>query len=151
MTFFDEITTGLDFETRVTLMAKIEEWYKNNESSLCIVSHYYSELKTLTNKLLILEKGQVAAFGKTNELFQQFCGKVLIVADNNERNRLLAKDLQQAAAPEHLLAFPCNNTDDEIRIVTKFSQHNVDYKRTSDDIEILFANAIKQMKMRAEK
>jgi len=146
ITFFDEVTSGLDFETRETLMAKIEEWYKNSDSSLCIVSHYYDELKALTDKLLILEKGRVAAFGKTTELFEQFCGKVLIVVDNNEENRLLTKHLPQIAAPEHLLAFPCNGTDDEIRIVTTLSQKNVDYKRASNDIEILFASAIKQVR-----
>lgn len=146
ITFFDEITSGLDFETREALMAKVEEWYRNSERSLCIVSHYYDELKALTDKLLILEKGRMVAFGKTTELFERFCGKVLIVVDKNEETQLLTADFPQVAAPEHLLAFPCNNTDDEIRIVTTLSQHNVDYKRASNDIEILFASAIRQMR-----
>ena len=146
ITFFDEITSGLDFETREALMAKIKEWYRYSESSLCIVSHYYDELKALTDKLLILEKGRMVAFGKTTELFERFCGKVLIIVDKNEETQLLTADLPQVAAPEHLLAFPCNNTDDEIRIVTTLSQHNVDYKRASNDIEILFASAIRQMR-----
>jgi len=151
ITFFDEVTSGLDFETRETLMAKIEEWYKDSDSSLCIVSHYYDELKALTDKLLILEKGRVVAFGKTTELFERFCGKVLIVADNNEANRLLTGDLPQVAAPEHLLAFPCNSADDELHIVTTLSRQGVDYKRASSDIEILFASAIRQMRQGADK
>lgn len=146
VTFFDEVTSGLDFETRVTLMAKIEAWYKDSGSSLCIVSHYYDELKALTDKLLILEKGEVAAFGKTTELFERFCGKVLIVADNSEENRLLTRDLPRVAAPEHLLAFPCGGADDELRIAAALSRRNVDYKRVSKDIEILFASALAQMR-----
>ena len=146
ITFFDEITSGLDFETREILMAKIKEWYKNSGNSLCMVTHYYDELNNLTDKLLILDKGRVVAFGKTSELFEKYCGKVLIVADNNEKNSLLTKNFVQAAAPEHLLAFSCANVDDEIRIATTLSTHNVDYKRISNDIEILYANAMAQIK-----
>jgi len=145
ITFFDEVTSGLDFETREALMAKIREWYMNSDSSLCMVTHYYDELKAMTDKLLILEKGHVAAFGKTTELFERYCGKVLIMVNNNEKNRLLTKDFPQSVAPEHLLAFPCNSIDDEIRIITKLSGHNIDYERTSNDIKILFASVIRQM------
>jgi ABC-2 type transport system ATP-binding protein len=147
ITFFDEITSGLDFETRETLMVKIQEWYKNSDNSLCVVTHYYDELNNLTDKLLILEKGQVVVFGKTSELFERYCGKVLIVVSNNEKNRLLTGDFSKAAAPEHLLAFSCDSFDDEIRIVTALSKHNIDYKRISNDIEILYANAIAQMRI----
>jgi len=145
ITFFDEVTSGLDFETREALMAKIREWYRNSDSSLCIVTHYYDELRAMTDKLLILEKGRVAAFGKTTELFERFCGKMLIIVNNNENNRLITKDFPQSIAPEHLLAFPCNSIDDEIRMVTKLSQHNIDYERTSNDIKILFASVIRQI------
>ena len=146
ITFFDEITSGLDFETREILMGKIKEWYKNADSALCMVTHYYDELNNLTDKLLILEKGKVVAFGKTCALFERYCGKVLIVTDNNEKNSLLTKGFAQAEAPPHLLAFSCDSIEDEIGIVTTLSTHNVDYKRVSNDIEILYANAIKQMK-----
>jgi ABC-2 type transport system ATP-binding protein len=144
ITFFDEVTSGLDFETRKKLMSKIVEWYQGNENSLCIISHYYDELDALTDKLLILEKGHVVAFGKTSDLFEQYCGKAVIIADNNEKNRSLTETLPRVAAPEHLLAFPCNDKEDEIRVVTELSRNNVNYKRSSNDIEILFANAVKQ-------
>lgn len=146
ITFFDEVTSGLDFETRQRLMSKIAEWYRNNDNSLCIISHYYDELNALTDKLLILEKGRVVAFGKTSELFERYCGKVVIVVDNNEKNRSLTKALPRIEAPEHLLAFPCNSTEEEIRIVTELSHNNVNYKRSTNDIEILFANAVGQMR-----
>ena len=146
ITFLDEVTSGLDFETRQRLMSKIAEWYRNNDNSLCIISHYYDELNALTDKLLILDKGHVVAFGKTSELFERYCGKVVIVVDNDEKNRSLTKALPQIVAPEHLLAFPCNSTDDEIRIVTELSHNNVNYKRSTNDIEILFANAVGQMR-----
>jgi len=146
ITFFDEVTSGLDFETRDALMSKIVEWYKNTDSALGIVSHYYDELKALTDKLLIIEKGRVAAFGKTAELFERFCGKVIIIIDNSEKNRQITANFPQTAAPDHLLAFPCSNTADEIGIVTKLSENNVNYKRSSSDLEVLFASAVKHMR-----
>jgi len=144
ITFFDEVTSGLDFETRKKLMAKISQWYENNENALCIISHYYDELDALTNKLLILENGEVIAFGKTSELFERFCGKSIIVIDNNEKNRALTEGLNKIEAPEHLIAFPCIDSDAEISIVTNLSHNDVNYKRSDNDIEILFVNAIKQ-------
>ncbi len=70
LTLFDEVTSGLDFETRQKLMDKICEWYDAKLSStFCIVSHYYDELERLVNKLLILEKGNVVAYGKTQTSF----------------------------------------------------------------------------------
>jgi ABC-2 type transport system ATP-binding protein len=136
--FFDFITSGLDFETREELMAKIREWYKYSENSLCIVTHYYDELKAMTNKLLILEKGRVATFGRTTELFEWFCGKTLIIVNNNEENKLLTKEFPQSAAPEHLLVLPFNSIDDEIRTVTKFSAHNIDLDRDLFRSEFIF-------------
>jgi ABC-2 type transport system ATP-binding protein len=147
ITFLDEITSGLDFETRETLMVKIKKWYEKADNTLCIVTHYYDELKALTDKLLILEKGKVVAFGNTHELFEQYCGKILIVIENNNANNLVTKDFVKTSAPEHLLAFSCNGLDDEIRIVSTLSERNIDYKRVSCDIEILFASAIKKYKM----
>lgn len=144
ITFFDEVTSGLDFETRKKLMAKIIEWYKNSENALCIISHYYDELDALTDKLLILEKGGVVAFGKTSELFERYCGKAVIVVDNNEKNRTLTEGLNKIESPDHLLAFPCKNSEAEISIVTELSRNNVNYKRSDNDIEILFVNAVKQ-------
>ena len=143
ITFFDEITSGLDFETRETLMVKIKEWYKNSDNSLCVVTHYYDELRNLTDKILILDKGKVVAYGKTLDLFERYCGKVLFVVDNNETNNLLIRDFRQVTSPKHLLAFSCSSVDDEIRIATTLSGQNIDYKRISNDIELLFAGAIK--------
>ncbi|MDE6977902.1 MAG: ATP-binding cassette domain-containing protein, partial [Lachnospiraceae bacterium] len=41
LTFYDEVTSGLDFETRQRLMEKMAEWYRDKENTLVVVSHYY--------------------------------------------------------------------------------------------------------------
>ena len=52
LVFFDEVTSGLDFETRQKLMTKMCQWYQDKNTTLCIVSHYYEELEQLVEKLI---------------------------------------------------------------------------------------------------
>ena len=61
-------------------MGKLSAWYKDkNDHTLFIVSHYYEELEMLADKLLILDKGQVVDFGRTDELFRKYCGKSIFI------------------------------------------------------------------------
>lgn len=144
LTFYDEVTSGLDFETRQKLVEKLVSWYQDKEAGLCIVSHYYEELEQLTNKLLILEQGKVIAFGDKEELFKKYCGRAIIVIDNNEKNELLTKNYAKLAAPKHLIALACNTQELESEITALFIQNNVNYKRSNHDIEMIFMNAKEQ-------
>ena len=141
LTFYDEVTSGLDFETRQKLMEKLANWYRNKNSSLCIVSHYYEELENLVDKLLILNKGRVVAYGKTEELFRIYCGRAVIILDNTPENENLVKNHKRLAAPAHLIALSCDNESDEREITSRLLAHNKNYKRSSRDIEILSINA----------
>ena len=70
LTFYDEVTSGLDFETRQRLVEKLVEWYRGKRESFLMVSHYYEELDQLAQKLLILDKGLVLDYGPKEELWQ---------------------------------------------------------------------------------
>lgn len=144
LTFFDEVTSGLDFETRQQLMSKINDWYRDSTATVCIVSHYYDELETLTNKLLLLEKGQVVAFGGKDELFTKYCGYSTIIIDNTPEHQAIFTAFDRLEAPEHLLAFACKNLDEEAAVVDVCIRHNVNFKRSNNDIEIMTMNAKKK-------
>ena len=141
LTFYDEVTSGLDFETRQKLMKKLAEWYKGKDNALVVVSHYYEELEQLADKILILEKGQVVDFGKRDELFQKYCGNAIIILENTELNQRLTKDLKKLDAPGHLLAISCRESGEEERFISLLIQHNVNFKRSNNDIEIMSINA----------
>lgn len=141
LTFYDEVTSGLDFETRQKLMEKLAAWYRNKNSSLCIVSHYYDELELLADKLLILDKGKVIAYGKREELFRRYCGRAVIILDHSPENEALAKDYKRLASPAHLIALSCETEADEKELTACLLAHNLNYKRSSRDIEILSVNA----------
>lgn len=141
LVFFDEVTSGLDFETRQRLMSKLVDWYRDKNTTLCIVSHYYEELEQLVNKLLILEKGQVVDFGIKEELFRKYCGKTVITLDNTPGNNSLTNDLPKLKAPNHLLALSCQNEQAEKEITEILIQKDINFRRSNDNIEIMSINA----------
>lgn len=141
LVFFDEVTTGLDFETRQRLMEKMVDWYKEKDTTICIVSHYYEELEQLVDKLLILEAGKVVDFDKKEVLFHKYCGKTVITLENNNQNRNLVLDFPQLKASSHVIALSCKDMETEKRITDILIRENVNFKRSNCDIEIMFMNA----------
>ena len=141
LTFYDEVTSGLDFETRQKLVEKLVDWYKEKDSALCIVSHYYEELEQLASKLLILDKGRVIDYGKKEELFRKYCGRSVLVIEYSEENEKLTEAYKKLASPLHLIAVSCENEEQEKEITAVFLEENINYKRSNSDIEIMYINA----------
>jgi len=141
LTFYDEVTSGLDFETRQKLVEKMVSWYRHKNSSLCIVSHYYEELEQLANKLLILDKGHVVDYGKKEELFRKYCGRAVIILNRSKEKEMLFKDFEKLASPAHLIALSCETEEKEKELTGLLLEHNMDYTRSSTDIEIMYTNA----------
>lgn len=141
LAFYDEVTSGLDFETRQRLMEKLVEWYRDKDDTLVVVSHYYEELEQLVDKLLILDKGAVVAYGSVEELFRTYCGDSILVLENSERNRALTEGFRALKSPAHLLALSCRSRQEEHDIVSLLINNNVNFKRSSKDIEIMSINA----------
>lgn len=150
LTFYDEVTSGLDFETRQKLMEKMVEWYRDKEDSLIIVSHYYEELEQLADKILLLDQGKVIAYGKTQELFRTYCGDAIFIFDNNPVNESLTKGFRALKSPNHLIALACRDKEEERRLLTILVDNDVNFKRSSSDIEIMSINAREQFYGKAQ-
>ena len=45
------------------------------------------------------------------------------------------------AAPDHLLAFSCKDAAEEAFMSSELRHHDIDYRRTSNDIELMTINA----------
>ena len=134
LTFYDEVTSGLDFETRQKLVEKMVTWYRQRDASLCIVSHYYEELEQLANKLLILDKGRVIAYGKKEELFRRYCGRAVIILKHSQEKEALFRPYDRLASPAHLIALPCETEEKERELTDLLLAHNMDYTRSTTDI-----------------
>lgn len=140
-TFYDEVTSGLDFETRQKLVERLVTWYQDKQTGLCIVSHYYEELEQLTNKLLILDQGKVIDFGLKDELFHKYCGRAVLILTNSPENQKLLNGYEFLASPQHLLAIECESTEKEQEIASLLIHHNINFKRSNNDIELMYMNA----------
>ncbi len=141
LTIYDEVTSGLDFETRQRLMDLLSSWYSGSSDTLVIVSHYYEELERLADKLLILDEGKLVDYGKKNELFEKYCGKLVILADRNAFTEKLAALHPTLVGKGDRLAFRCDGDADEERITGALREQNIDYIRTHSDIELTIINA----------
>ena len=144
LTFYDEVTSGLDFETRQKLMEKLVEWYQDKDDSLIIVSHYYEELEQLADKILLLDQGKVVAYGKTEELFKTYCGDAIFILENNHTNINLTDGFRTLQSPNHLIALSCRDKEEEKRLLSLLVDNNVNFKRSNSDIEIMSINAREQ-------
>lgn|SRR5690625_396232 len=145
LTFFDEVTTGLDFETRKNLIQKINSWYKNEKEALVLVTHYYEELEELVNKLLILHRGKVVDYGNSKKLFEKYCGRSVIIYDDNKSFNNL-NDYKHIIAPKNLKAIKVKDEDEEVKIVKQLINNNINFKRTNYDIELIYLNALGDLK-----
>lgn len=141
LTFYDEVTSGLDFETRQKLMEKLVEWYRDKDNTLLVVSHYYEELEQLADKILILDQGKVIAYGKKEQLFQTYCGNAIFIMENEKRNRELTKEFTKLKSPDHLIAISSKSKEEEEKIISLLVSHDVNFKRSNCDIEIMYSNA----------
>lgn len=144
LTFYDEVTSGLDFETRQKLVEKMIEWYQNKDDTLVIISHYYEELEQMADRLLILDQGRVVAYGRKEDLFEAYCGKAVFILDNNTKNQKLSQGIKTLKSTDHQLALSCKNDKEEEELAKVLIKNNVDFKRSHSDIEMIFINAREQ-------
>lgn len=141
VTMMDEVTSGLDFETRQRLMEKLVEWYKARQGTLLITSHYYAELENLATKILYLENGKVVDYGSKEELFARHCGRAVIVFEDGEEAAKIAEEHAALVAPPGQRAVSCGSEAEEYDVVRKLIDANINYRRSNNDIEIMTLNA----------
>ncbi|MDD7266698.1 MAG: ABC transporter ATP-binding protein [Lachnospiraceae bacterium] len=141
LTIFDEVTSGLDYDTRTRLIQLLHDWFRDRDTTLIVVSHYYEELENLVDRLLLLEQGELIAFGNMTELFAQYCGKTAIIMEKTEAAAELCRGYRQLETTPGKLAVRCDDTVTEQRLTTALCQANIDYQRTHRDIELMVTNA----------
>ena len=66
---FDEPTAGLDPKGRETIFKAIYNYRKEHNATVIIVSHSMEDIAAVCDKVLVMNKGEVAHFGTTREVF----------------------------------------------------------------------------------
>lgn len=138
---FDEVTSGLDFETRRRLMSKLVEWYKDKETTLLITSHYYTELENLATKILYLKDGKVVDYGSKEDLFRKYCGNSVLIFEDGGKASEIAKEHKRISSGEGVIALSCTDIAEELEITEKLVRNRINYRRSDNDIELMTINA----------
>lgn len=148
ITILDEVTSGLDFETRQRLMEKLTKWYSlRMGTTLLITSHYYEELENLATKILYLEEGSVVDYGKKEELFKKYCGESVVVFKEGDKAEEIANEHNRIYAPSGSIAVSCKNKDEEVSVCSKLTAADINFRRSNNDIEIMTINAKMRRKL----
>ncbi|MBP3706919.1 MAG: energy-coupling factor transporter ATPase [Clostridia bacterium] len=65
----DEPIAGLDPKGRADVIKMIESYNKAYNATVIIISHNMEDMAVLADKLIVMNKGALAMFGKTDEVF----------------------------------------------------------------------------------
>ena len=81
----DEPTIGLDPQARHLIWERLEE-LRSRGTTMLLTSHYMEEVSRLTNRVLILDEGEIVAQGDPVEMVADLIGsEVFEVADSPEK------------------------------------------------------------------
>ncbi len=66
---FDEPTAGLDPIGRETIFKAIKDYKQKHNATVIVVSHSMEDIAAVTDKVLVMNKGELALFGDTRTVF----------------------------------------------------------------------------------
>jgi len=80
--FIDEVTTGVDAKTRMTIVDFINEYIRNNNATSVFVTHYLEEADKLANRFIFMNEGNIIESGSRKELFLKYKTNKIIRLEN---------------------------------------------------------------------
>src|SRR5699024_5669454 len=112
LVFLDEPTTGLDPQARANLWGHIGELREKTGVTIVLTTHYLDEADALSDRLLVMDEGEIVANGTPASLKARISGDVVTID--------LAKEDQEKAtgAVRHAVELRDVTTTDNSLLVT---------------------------------
>lgn len=142
LTCFDELSTGLDFETRQQLMGKIKAWYAEKSATILMITHYFDELEALANQLLIIEQGKMLAYGPTTALFQEYVGAAAVIVAAPKLDLVLPVGARQIAGESGTTAIGCDSPNTQQAVIALLNQAGVAFTATRLNLTLIYLNVL---------
>ncbi|MCB5955059.1 ATP-binding cassette domain-containing protein [Enterococcus sp. CWB-B31] len=125
--FFDELTSGLDYKKRLSLLAMMKRKVINR--TVINVTHYFDEIENWATKILMLKQGQLIFFGSVVDFFSKFAHYSIVKIDYNEFSKLNETTIKSV---DHTdtgdgEAFICSSPDLQIDIEKTFEENSISY------------------------
>lgn len=96
----DEPTAGVDVELRVDMWEYLRELNKNGLTIL-LTTHYLEEAEQLTNKIAIIQKGQIIANDKTENLLNTLAEETFVITTTKKIPAKIQKKLHLKQESDH--------------------------------------------------
>jgi lipooligosaccharide transport system ATP-binding protein len=107
----DEPTTGLDPQARHLLWDRLYR-LKSQGVTLVITTHYMDEAEQLCDRLVVMDKGRIAAHGSPSELIRRYCTKEVLelrfLGDDAPMERLAGIAERVEVLPDRVLMYSSN-------------------------------------------
>lgn len=143
VTILDEVTSGFDFETRNRLNKRLRDYLGKSDKTVLMVSHYYEELIGFVDKIMLLDHGRVVAFDTIASLFDRYIGGSVILFEEGQINASLLSKYHKIISKKGTEAYCLKDKAEEKELIELLLNHNINFKRCNDDIEILTMNMLK--------
>jgi ABC-type multidrug transport system ATPase subunit len=113
--FLDEPTTGLDPQTRKSVWETITKLQRDTGMTIFLTTHYMEEAEELSNRVGIIDHGELIALGTQDELTKQVgqTDTLILHIGENEDTEALAESLKSLDGVLEAIA-----VDHEVSIVT---------------------------------
>lgn len=127
MLLLDEPTTGLDPQARHILWDRLFR-LKERGTTLVLTTHYMDEAEQLSDRIIVVDKGEIMAEGSPAQLIRQYSSKeVLEVRYGSDKNATVAKKIvdvgeRMEILPDRILIYS-DNGERDLAEITKRGYH----------------------------
>ena len=127
MLLLDEPTTGLDPQARHILWDRLFR-LKERGTTLVLTTHYMDEAEQLSDRIIVVDKGEIMAEGSPAQLIRQYSSKeVLEVRYGSDKNAKVAKKIADVGErmeilPDRILIYS-DNGERDLAEITKRGHH----------------------------
>lgn len=125
--FFDELTSGLDYKKRLSLLAMMKRKVINQ--TVINVTHYFDEIENWATKILMLKQGQLIFFGSVVDFFSKFTHYSIVKIDYNDFSKLKETTIKNVNHTDtgDGEAFICSSLELQIDMEKAFEESSINY------------------------
>lgn len=137
----DEPTTGLDPQTRKNVWKLIDELRKNEKLTVLLTTHYMEEA-SISDYVVIIDKGVIVAEGKPSDLKTKFAYDYLKIYKYNEDLKgLLIKNNIKYSLESNCLEIKFQSTNEAKDFVSDYKDYIYDLEIIKGTMDDVFLNA----------